>query len=518
MIAFAALTGPVPKLGVVIVSLLAAAVLVLRDTRTRALAVIGALVLSPPLLLATIWNSPKLSIVHRHPLAAVALGIAALILVAALAAVFDRYPPLLAMLAVAALPFRIPISAGGTTNDLLVPLYLVVGAGALAFALRGLRGEPAPKAARGEAARGERAPGDEGEHPPGWLERLLALSVVLYALQATYSSDFQAALQNVVFFYVPFALLYRLLTTLDWTATLVRRCIQIATVLALACAAVAFFEYATKHTYFSALLAHENQLYTYFVANSVFRDPNVFGRFVALVMVVLSVVLLYERPARERAAAAGALAVLWVALIVSFSRSSMLALLAGLAVLAANKWRPTRALVAAAVVVVIGAAAVAISPNTFGLNQGLNGVSAGRGSVLGGGVRLFGDRPVWGFGSGSFKTEYQRHHLGTGTLTASHTIPVTVAAEQGVIGELVYLALVLVAIVGLLRGSRADPARAAIAAAFVALLVHTMLYADFLEDPFTWALLGVGTALARYPRLVTEPQVSVPGGVAPVPA
>jgi O-antigen ligase len=169
-------------------------------------------------------------------------------------------------------------------------------------------------------------------------------------------------------------------------------------------------------------------------------------------------------------------------------------------------------------VVVIGAAAVAISPNTFGLNQGLNGVSAGRGSVLGGGVRLFGDRPVWGFGSGSFKTEYQRHHLGTGTLTASHTIPVTVAAEQGVIGELVYLALVLVAIVGLLRGSRADPARAAIAAAFVALLVHTMLYADFLEDPFTWALLGVGMALARYPRPVTEPELSVPGGVAPVPA
>lgn len=511
MIAFAALTGPVPKLGVVVVSLLAAAVLVVRDDRLRAAAVLGALVVSPPLLLATIWNSPKLSIVHRHPLLAAAIGVAALVGVCALAFVFDRRPGLLAMLAVAALPFRIPISSGGTTNDLLVPLYLVVGAGSLAFAVRGLRGE--------------RGPGTRDAQPPGWLERLIALSIVLYALQSIYSptggpgpSGFQAALQNMVFFYVPFALLYRLLVGLDWSARLVRRCIQVAAALALACAAVAFVEYAAKHTYFSSRLAHENQLYVYFVANSVFRDPNIFARFLALVMLVLSVTLLYERPSRQQVAIGGALFVLWIALVLSFSRSSMLALLVGLALLAANKWRPRGALVAAGVVIALGIAAIAISPTTFGVNQGLNGVSAGRGSVLGGGMRLFGDRPVWGFGSGSFETEYQRHRLGSGTLTASHTIPVTIAAEQGVLGELVYLALVLVAIVSLLRGSRADPARAAIAAAFVALLVHTMLYADFLEDPFTWALLGVGIALARPGRPANEPVREVPERLAAVPA
>jgi hypothetical protein len=36
-----------------------------------------------------------------------------------------------------------------------------------------------------------------------------------------------------------------------------------------------------------------------------------------------------------------------------------------------------------------------------------------------------------------------------------------------------------------------------VGAAFVALVVHTMLYAAFLEDPLAWALLGVGTGLAR---------------------
>ena len=38
--------------------------------------------------------------------------------------------------------------------------------------------------------------------------------------------------------------------------------------------------------------------------------------------------------------------------------------------------------------------------------------------------------------------------------------------------------------------------RAAIAAGFVALVLHTWLYAAFLEDPVTWTLLALGTALA----------------------
>jgi putative inorganic carbon (hco3(-)) transporter len=51
----------------------------------------------------------------------------------------------------------------------------------------------------------------------------------------------------------------------------------------------------------------------------------------------------------------------------------------------------------------------------------------------------------------------------------------------------------------LLGGARRYPARVAIAAAFLALVFHTMLYADFLEDPVTWTLLGIGTALAARP-------------------
>ncbi len=47
------------------------------------------------------------------------------------------------------------------------------------------------------------------------------------------------------------------------------------------------------------------------------------------------------------------------------------------------------------------------------------------------------------------------------------------------------------------RGAGRSPPRIAIAACFAALVLHTWTYADFLEDPFTWALLAVGSALAR---------------------
>ena len=178
------------------------------------------------------------------------------------------------------------------------------------------------------------------------------------------------------------------------------------------------------------------------------------------------------------------LAILWVALVLTLSRSSLGALLVGLGALAALRWRVGRAVFVAAGVVALAAAAIAISPTTFGLNQGLNGASSGRPGLVSGGIDLFAARPLWGYGSGSFETEYRAHHHQIGqTLSASHTIPVTIAAEQGLIGELVYIALVLAALVVLLRRCRGEPARVAIAAAFIALVFHTLLVRGLPRGP-----------------------------------
>ena len=500
MIEFAALTGPLPKLGVVVVALFAAGTLLLRERRQRALAMLGALVLAPVLLLSDIWDSPQLHLVHRHPLFAVVGAIFAVAVLAAVARVIARHPGVLAPLAVVALPFRIPIQTGPTTSNLLVPLYLVVAAGALAWIVPALRATP-----------GRDPPEEDGSGGWAiWVERLLAIYVVLYGLQAVYLPSFETALQQMVFFYVPFALLYRLLRDLRWTRDMIRICLLLTVALALIFSAIGFVEYATKSIILNSKLVVANDLHTYFTVNSVFFDPDIFGRYLALVMILLAVLLIYDRPQREQVQTIVALAVLWVGLLLTLSRSSLGALLVGLAVLAALRWKPSRALVIAVVVVALGGLAVAATPRTFGLNQGINGASSGRGGLVSGGLSLFADRPVWGWGSGSFVKEYRAHHRATATtLSASHTIPITVGAEQGLIGELAYLALVLAALVCLIRRARGDPIRSAIGAAFAALVFHTLLYADFLEDPVTWALLGVGVSLAVTP---------LPAAVAAAPA
>ncbi|HWC85058.1 MAG TPA: O-antigen ligase family protein [Solirubrobacteraceae bacterium] len=526
MLAIAALTGPLPKIGVVMVAALAAAALLVREPRGRAQAIAGAIVLAPVLLVAEIWNSPQLAFVHRHPLFALVGAVLLLALLVGVAVVISRRPSVLAVLAIAALPFRVPIATAGTTSNLLVPLYLVVAAGALSLVWQGFRAPRAkaapdtsvpattldPSTARARAARaGEltRAGSPARERPPaaGWLERLLALYIVLYAVQAVYSGSFESALRNMVFFYVPFSLLYVLLSRLRWTPRLIRLCFSVIVAAALIFAAIGFVEYATKTIFLNPKLIVANDLHTYFTVNSVFFDPDIFGRFLMLVMIGLATVLLFGRRQREQVGVTLSLAVLWAALVLTLSRSSLAALLLGLGIIAAVRWHVRRAVIVAAVVVAVGAVAVAVSPTTFGLNQGLNGASSGRANLVTRGLHLFSQRLVGGYGSGSFERQYQRQYHGSAqTLSASHTIAVTIAAEQGLIGELAYLALVIAAIVRLLRGARSDPTRIAVAAAFVALVFHTLLYADFLEDPVTWALLAVGSALA----LAAAPRTRAP--------
>lgn len=504
MIAFAVLSGPLPKLGVIAVAALAAGAMLVIDDRQRAWTMLGALILSPVLLLADIWHYPQLDVVHRHPLEAAVGGAVALLAVVALALVIARRPALLAPLAVIALPFRIPIGVENNTSNLLVPLYFVVAAGCLAWIgstlWQGRAGARPAVAGTGDVPSG-RAPTART-----WLERLLAATLILYALQALYSDDFDKALQQMVFFYVPFALLLRLLWDLRWDRALLGICLKLTVALAVVFAGIGFVEYGTKTLLLNPGLIAANDVHTYFTVNSVFFDPDIFGRYLALVMILLVAVLLYDDRPRVQIGVTVVLAILWGGLVLTLSRSSLAALLVGLAVLAAMRWKVRPVLIAVAIVVVAGGAAVALSPKTFGLNQGLNGASSGRANLVTGGIDLFKQRPIYGYGSASFVNEYRAHNQGIDTtLAASHTIPITVAAEQGLIGLLVYVALVLVALLTMFRGARSHGARAAIAAALLGLVLHTMLYADFLEDPVTWTLLAIGGSLAVANRAQAPP-------------
>jgi O-antigen ligase len=458
---------------------------------------LGALLVTPALLLSDIWDRPQFEPIKNRPALAVAAGVVAVIGVVLAAMVLRRRQGWLVLATVAVLPFRVPIASGGTTANLLVPLYVVIAAGGVAYLWPRLRGTITGPPRRA----------------PGALEWLLAGSVVLYAIQALYSDDFTKALEQLVFFYVPFLLLYGLLKELDWSPRLLRDSLAVLAVLAVGLSCIGFVEYATKHVLLNPEVVASNQFQSYFRVNSLFFDPNIFGRFLAIVMLLLAAAMLWAERSSRAVVMALTLAVLWAGLLLTLSQSSFGALLVGLVVIAALRFSAGWTAAVTGVVLAVALVVVLAFPTSIrldlGSNRGVDKATSGRVDLIKGGLRLLGDKPVAGYGTGSFSLQYRRHERVSSerAVDASHTIPVTVGAEQGVIGLLVYFALLGAAFVRLFRGARGDAARTAVAAAFVALVLHTWLYAAFLEDPLTWTLLAVATALAVPARNVEDTSV-----------
>ena len=496
----------VKGLGAVTAALAAGGALLLPGARTRALSALVALGLTPILLLGELWDSPQLVTLRSHGALAGVAVLFGLAVVAGLALLLRRLPWLLPPLVILTLPFRVPLESAGQSANLLVPLYVVVAAGVLAYAWDRLVATRTPTAGNGAAELG-----GWRDPAPGPIGIALLVLVVLYALQSLYSSDFEAALKNLAFFYIPFMLLLRLLTSVEWSRRVVAVSVGVIAGLALLFAGVGFVEYATRHLFWNEKVIATNEFKPYFRVNSLFFDPNIYGRFLAISMLALASTLLWARRGRDVAFVGIALAVLWAALILTFSQSSIAALLVGLAVLAALRWGWRWIALAAVAVAVLGLAVVLAKPSLVHLKlssaKSVDKASSGRIDLMRGGVKMFGARPLLGFGSGAFAKEFRKREKASSrdTASASHTIAITFAAEQGVPGLAAYVAVLLAAFGLLFRGlgplrGRAPPprlvTRAFLAAAFTALVLHTFLYAAFLEDPITWTLLAAAIVLS----------------------
>jgi O-antigen ligase len=376
----------------------------------------------------------------------VALLAGAAVAIAVLVVVMRRYSEAFPLLTIFALPFRLPISTDGKTVNLLIPLYLVVAAGVLAHLL--------PRLLRHD------------EQLPRGLEWLLLGSVGLYVLQAIYSTDHTKAAENIAFFYIPFALLFVLLRDVRWTRELLLRCLGVAVALAVLFAGVGFIEYSRKALFLNPKIVAANQYDNYFRVNSLFFDPNIYGRFLALVMIAVTTVVLWRSRLRDVLIGAALLAWLLAGLVTSFSQSSIAALLLGLAVLAAYRWSVRLTLYVAGGLIALALAVALLAPTSWHLGLGgssgsTQNASNGRTKLIEGGLELWSERPLQGYGAGSFERQYERHSNtnAENATSASHTIPVTVAAEQGVVGLALYFALLIVAFLVLFRGARSAHVR-----------------------------------------------------------
>jgi O-antigen ligase len=411
-----------------------------------------------------------------------------------------RVPWTLALAVLACVPARIPVHVGSTQANLLLPLYAVVVVAAIALAWE-LYGD------------------DTRSRELGPLAWPLALLIGWTGLSFLWSEDVRQGAIELLFFVLPFGLLTVALARLVWSRAWVLALYVQLVLMALVFAVIGVVQYETRNIFWNPKVRVDNAYAPsgwFYRVNSVFYDPSIYGRFL-VVAILASVVVLLRRRGDPLWAVAGALTIgiTWAGLLPSFSQSSFAALLVATTLGAVFVWR-WRSLaligVVAAALVFAGLASPAVRHKLDGQSSSsLSRATGGRSTLVSKGVKVAVHHPVVGVGVGGFRHAYgQLLHLRgkDPKAAASHTTPITVAAETGLPGLLLLgwlvVAALAVAFRHLGRGFEGT-ARLAFGLALVAILVHCLFYNALFEDPTFWGLLALVVVAARADRAAEAP-------------
>ena len=417
---------------------------------------------------------------HAAP-AAVALVVALALGIAA-ARAFQRWPLILPFAACIALPFRFPVHLGSQDANLLVPLYAVIGVAWIALVLDAL-----------PAAAPARVP----------LRRLALPVLLLVAWESAslaWSASATEGAKAIAFYALPFGVLLAALVAHPPPRLRLPSLLRVQVVLALAFSAIGVYQVLRHDVWWNRKLMVSNAFSSFFRANSVFYDPSIFGRYLAVTITLVFAALLFG-VVRRPVLAAVAAALAWVGILTSYSQSAFLALsvAVGAGLILTYGRRLAWLLLLAALLV--GLALLAV-PSVR--HSGVDRVTSERSQLVGDGLRLFRDHPLAGVGlGGSTDAASKQTPQGRAVRHAQHVMPLTVASELGIVGlALVGWLIVVLARLALQRGER-RPERLALGLGLLAIAVHSLFYAAFFEDPLTWALAALLVACAA-PGMIEE--------------
>jgi hypothetical protein len=466
------------------------AVLLLAPGRNARLA--GLLVWGAGLGVLAIYLLPDLSRARLVAAAGVGLAIAV-----GLAVLLRHRPYALAFATLACVPLRLPVDIGSDEVNLLLPLYAVVAGLALSMLWTFVRG-------------------DDRERELGPVALPVAAFVLWTGLSMVWTVDARRGAIFLGAFVLPFGLLAIGFARLPWRGRWLTWLWSGLVATALAYAAVGGYQWVTRDVFWNPSVKVFNAYAPFFRVNSVFWDPSVYGRYLTVaILASLAGILLGGVRGWRVAGLYAVVVVTWLGLLISFSQSSFVALAAGIVVSVAVAWgrKATAALVGlGAVTAVVLLAVPQVRHELVGKSRsGVNRITSGRANLVGQGVRIALAHPVGGVGAGGFSHEYARrlHIPGKDPKrVASHTTPVTVAAEEGVVGLALFAWLVAAALLATLRGlGRGFTSRVSLATGvvLVAIAVHSLFYNAFFEDPMTWALLGLVGLAARVPKKTSPP-------------
>jgi hypothetical protein len=256
---------------------------------------------------------------------------------------------------------------------------------------------------------------------------------------------------------------------------------------------------------------------------SLFTDPSLYGRHVVLGFAVLLVLFWTRRI--SIALAVPLMILLFVGLYFSYSQSSMASLFvvaAAVTIVAGDPLARRIVLVASAAAVLVAAGFVAVDARDRSIRE----LTSGRWQRAELTIDVVREQPLIGVGLGAQPKVSREIGAGRSAREArfvSHTTPLTVAAELGLIGFALYALLLLAAGRMLLLLRQAWPVLAlSLGAVLLALFTHALAYSGFFEDPITWLAIGIGAAYLAVPAPARErepasSESSPIGGPQPVP-
>jgi putative inorganic carbon (HCO3(-)) transporter len=428
-----------------------------------------------------------------------AAGVAGVLVLAGLTVLLVLRPVLVLPLVLVAAPFRLPLDidrshrflvAVAPSGELgrLLPLYLVLTAAVLAEVVRLLRnGEPRPL--------------------PVWLAWPAAAFLAWASLSLLWTDELNAGTNLLLFFLNPFAALLAVAGRAAFPAWMPRALGIIAVALGCVFAAVGLWQATTeKLLFFAPKLEVANTYGSFFRVTSLFRDPSLYGRHLVAAIAVLLVAMFVRRV--HWLLAAALIAFLWAGLYFSYSQSSMLALFAiALAITAVAGDRLARIAVVAIAVFLIAAAGAFLVAELQ--DQSARRVTSDRSRRVEVTTDVIRAHPLVGVGLGAQPAASRAlsDRGGPDQNFVSHTTPLTVAAELGVVGLLLYLALLAGAARTLWELWRREPGLGlALGAVLLALTVHSLFYSGFFEDPITWVALAIASAALGAPVAEREQQ------------
>jgi putative inorganic carbon (hco3(-)) transporter len=403
-----------------------------------------------------------------------------------------RHPTIVPVALLAVAPFRIPVELGDEEAFVLLPLYLVLASSVLAIGYRLLRGEGQPD-------------------PPLLLALPLSAFVAFTSLSYLWTWDERAGAIALAFFLFPFTAGLGVVARSPLAPWLPRALLGTLVALGVLFAGIGIWQAQTRTLFFARDVEVANAYTSFFRVTSLFKDPSLYGRYLVVPIAILLVAVLLRRGRTvEWAAAAVVCAFLFWGLFYSYSQSSFVALFVvtfAVALLGIGR-RLRIVLLLCALVATLAAGAVAA--------ESINGrsardVTSGRSRLVDVTVDAFEARPVWGVGvGGQPRASAQESGRGSPSRNASHTTPLTMLAELGVLGFLLYVwVLAATAWALYLLSRRARTLGVGLAAVFLALVVHSFLYAGFFEDPLTWGVFGLTAAGIASATPVREPAPAV---------